>query len=139
MGVEDTGKMLMGIIADEEKKGIKSENIIVGGFSQGGAMALYCGLNYPNKLGALVVCSGYLPLHKEDIRKFEVKHKVPLLMCHGDSDNVVKTKFGKTTHAVMKAWGFSVGDMKLYKNMGHSACPQEMHDVQEFLRDKIVN
>jgi len=132
-GIDGTGKAIMGIIANEEKSGIKSENIIVGGFSQGGAMALYCGLHYPNKLCALVVCSGYLPMMREQIQKTVVKHKVPLLMCHGDADPVVQTKFGQATHMQMKAWGFPTGDLKLYKNMGHSACPQELADIGVFL------
>ena len=39
---------------------IKSDRFIIGGFSQGGAMSIYSGLLYPNKLAALICCSGYL-------------------------------------------------------------------------------
>lgn len=54
-----------GLISNEEKEGISSENIIVGGFSQGGAVALYTALTSPKKLGGIVGLSTWLPLHKQ--------------------------------------------------------------------------
>lgn len=39
------------MIQDEENAGIHSDRIMVGGFSMGGALALYSGCTYPNKLG----------------------------------------------------------------------------------------
>jgi len=53
-----------GLINNEEKEGISTENIIVGGFSQGGAVALYTALTSPKKLGGIVGLSTWLPLHK---------------------------------------------------------------------------
>ena len=42
------------LIADEEKS-VPSDKIFVGGFSQGGAVALYAGLTYKNQLGGRVL------------------------------------------------------------------------------------
>lgn len=42
-----------GLIAEEEKS-VPSDKIFVGGFSQGGAIALYSGLTYKNKLAGLI-------------------------------------------------------------------------------------
>jgi len=53
------------LIADEEKKGIDRSRIVVGGFSQGGAVALYSSFTIPQKpVAGLVVLSTWLPLHK---------------------------------------------------------------------------
>lgn len=53
------------IISDEEKKGVLRNRIMVGGFSQGGAAALYSALAY-NKppLAGIIGLSTWLPLHK---------------------------------------------------------------------------
>lgn len=53
-----------GLINSEEKDGINTENIYVGGFSQGGAVALYTALTSSKKLGGVVGLSTWLPLHK---------------------------------------------------------------------------
>jgi len=53
------------LIADEEKRGIDRSRIVVGGFSQGGAVALYSAFTIPQKpVAGLVGLSTWLPLHK---------------------------------------------------------------------------
>ena len=53
------------LIEGEEKLGISRDRIIVGGFSQGGALALYSTLtsSKPNVAGVIAL-SSWLPLHK---------------------------------------------------------------------------
>ena len=50
--------------AEEEEvdSGIPAHRIIIGGFSQGGAMSLLTGMTSERKLGGVVVMSGWLPL-----------------------------------------------------------------------------
>ena len=48
-----------------EAEGFASESIYVGGFSQGGAIALLACLTYPRKLGGAAVLSGWLMLRDE--------------------------------------------------------------------------
>lgn len=43
---------------------IDASRIILGGFSQGGAMSLLTGLTNERKLGGIAVLSGWLPLRK---------------------------------------------------------------------------
>jgi len=53
------------MIADEEKLGIDRSRIVIGGFSQGGAVALYSAFTVPQKpVAGIVVLSSWLPLHK---------------------------------------------------------------------------
>lgn len=52
------------MIENEVKAGIPPEKILLGGFSQGGALALYSALIYPQKLAGVVALSCWLPLHK---------------------------------------------------------------------------
>ena len=53
------------LIADEEKKGIDRSRIVIGGFSQGGAVALYSAFTVPQKpVAGIVGLSTWLPMHK---------------------------------------------------------------------------
>jgi predicted esterase len=57
-----TARNLNELVTAEIESGIPAERIVLGGFSQGGAMTLLTGLTTERKLGGLVVMSGYLPL-----------------------------------------------------------------------------
>ncbi len=53
-------------IEEEEKIGIARNRIIVGGFSQGGAVALFSSLTVPKpSLAGVLALSTWLPLHKK--------------------------------------------------------------------------
>lgn len=54
---------MLKLVDDEIKNGIPSERIIIGGFSQGGATALYTTLTSPHKFGGVLALSTWLPLH----------------------------------------------------------------------------
>jgi phospholipase/carboxylesterase len=41
-------------------RGVAANRIVLGGFSQGAALAAYAGLRYPRPLGGLVLLSGWL-------------------------------------------------------------------------------
>lgn len=58
------------MINNEIRAGIPADRIILGGFSQGGALALYSALTYPEKLGGVIGLSCWLPLHSRSESKF---------------------------------------------------------------------
>ena len=68
---DDRARVLQGVeavktqIAKLEARGVAPERIVVGGFSQGGAIALNAAYRHDKKLGACVALSGWLTL-KED-------------------------------------------------------------------------
>lgn len=61
-GMLKTRSALEDIIKTEVGEGTPQERIVLGGFSQGGAMTLLTGLTTPGKLGGLAILSGWLPL-----------------------------------------------------------------------------
>lgn len=63
-GIKQAAKNIHAMIDNEVKAGISPDKILVGGFSQGGALALYSALIYPHKLAGVVSLSCWLPLHK---------------------------------------------------------------------------
>jgi predicted esterase len=97
-------------ILDQEVKQIPSTNIVVGGFSQGGAMAIFtgygthvmkwrkphdgssCRLRRPQRLAGIVSCSGYVLNTVFDPQLSGIQRSnmgIPILVYHGESDGVV--------------------------------------------------
>lgn len=89
-GINQSCKLITDVL-DEEVKRIGSEKVIIGGFSQGGAMAMYTGLGYSKPLAGIISCSAYVlgPLHEEPQRITQENRKTPLLVCHGKMDSMV--------------------------------------------------
>ena len=64
-GIKKASEYIVSLIEAEISAGISSANIILGGFSQGGALSLYISLNTKYKLGGCIALSCWLPLHKQ--------------------------------------------------------------------------
>lgn len=60
-GIEQSKKAIEQLILRENERGVKTERIILAGFSQGGAQALYTGLRHADKLAGILALSTYLP------------------------------------------------------------------------------
>ncbi|KAM7205595.1 Phospholipase/carboxylesterase/thioesterase [Rhypophila sp. PSN 637] len=130
---------LNGLIQKEVEAGIPAERIVLGGFSQGGAMSLFSGLTAKVKLGGIVALSSYLLLSlkfAELLPTPNVNKETPIFMAHGDQDVVVPIQLGVKSHDALKGLGYNP-IFKIYPNMGHSACPREMDDVENFLKDRL--
>ncbi len=53
-------------ISEEEKRGVPRNRIVVGGFSQGGSVALYSALTHAKPpLAGIIGLSTWLPLHNQ--------------------------------------------------------------------------
>lgn len=109
--------------------GIPANRIIVGGFSQGGALALHTGLTFSQPLAGIVALSCWLPLHKSfpDARK--TSDTIPIFQCHGEIDPVVPYKFGQLSHVSLKTF-MKNAQFNSYPGLSHSSSQQEMDDVK---------
>jgi predicted esterase len=136
-GIKDSTKSVHKIIEEEEKKGTSSDRILLAGASQGGAIALYAGLTIKKRLAGILALSTYLPLNATFPSVLaEENLTTPVLMCHGEQDDIVKFEWGKRSYEVIKGLHKNI-TFKSYKNMGHSSCPQEMFDIMGFLAGMI--
>ena len=100
-----------GLIKAEVDGGIASDRVVLGGFSQGGAMSLFSGITAPYKLGGIFGLSCYLVLHnkiKDLIPANNPNQDTPILMGHGDADPLVKPQWGERTAHMLKELGFGV-------------------------------
>lgn len=138
-GILRSQKVFHTLIADEIAAGIPTERIVLGGFSQGGAMSLMAGITAPTKLGGIFGLSCYLLL-KDKVQSMvpadSPNKQTPIFMGHGDADPVVRYAWGQMTAEKLKGWGWSV-DFRTYKNLPHSAAPQEIDDLESYLLQRI--
>jgi phospholipase/carboxylesterase len=136
-GTQASAARIAGLLDAERAAGIASERLILAGFSQGCAMALYTGLRYPQRLGGLLALSGYLPLHESLATEASPANKdVPILMCHGQYDPVLPLVLGKSSAEILGAAGYRV-DWREYP-MQHQVCPEEIDDIGHFLRQRLA-
>lgn len=63
-GIKKATTYVHSLIEKEISEGIPSERIVVGGFSQGGALAIHSALTFPKKLAGVVALSCWLPMSK---------------------------------------------------------------------------
>lgn len=127
------------LIQNEIDSGIPADRVVLGGFSQGGAMSILGGLTARVKLAGIIGLSAYLVLSlkfADLVPKPEFNNDTPIFMAHGDSDQVVSTELGSKSYDLLKSMGYNA-TFKTYENMGHSACLEELDDVEEFLRKTL--
>ncbi|KAI1977034.1 hypothetical protein LOZ55_003821 [Ophidiomyces ophidiicola] len=127
------------LIQAELDKGIKPGRIVLGGFSQGGAMALITGLTSKEKLAGIFALSCYLPLShkfKELVPDGFPNLKTPVFMAHGDADAVVKFEFGQNSAKHLEDMGVDV-KFREYSGMGHTSDPLEIQDLENYLADVL--
>jgi len=133
-GIKAAAERLQALIADEEKLGVARGRILVGGFSQGGAVALYTALtsSADKPLAGVVAMSSWLLLARSFPAALKGNRETPILQCHGDSDHMVTLEFGQMTASLLKSFTKN-SQFKTYRGMDHSSCPQEIEDVKEFI------
>lgn len=103
-GIKNATVSVHGMINNEIKAGIPADRIILGGFSQGGALALYSALTYPERLAGVIGLSCWLPIHKSFPEIKACPDTLPVLLCHGDSDPIVNFKYGQLSHSILKTF-----------------------------------
>jgi len=165
-GIEDSIAKIMKLVDDEA--GVTSDNdddngekeckssldysrVVLAGFSQGGALALYTGMSQhrtkENKLGlglaGIVVMSGYLPNSKQ-FTVAKGSESTPILHCHGVDDNVVPVQATDVAKARVDELVTEKGgdnsnlyQVKTYRGLDHSVSMEELNDVANFLKRVI--
>ena len=132
-GVRESQAQINALIEREEKRGVPASNILLAGFSQGGAVALHTRLRHPRKLAGVMALSTYLPLAESlPSEGSAVNKSTPVFMAHGMFDNVVPLVMGAGSMTFLAGLGYAV-EWHQYP-MQHSVCPEEIKDIGTWLR-----
>jgi phospholipase/carboxylesterase len=135
--LEASRRQLEAWIRHERAKGIGSERIVVAGFSQGGAVALYAGLQHGERLGGLVALSSYHPFaDRIGERSSAANRAVPIFMGHGSYDPLVPLILAQHTLSRLRENGYDP-EWRTYP-MPHSVSPEEIADIARFLRARLA-
>ena len=131
-GVRNSQAQIGHLIAREIDRRIPSKNIVLAGFSQGGAIALHTGLRYPETLAGVMALSCYLPCADSFAAEATPANaKTPLLIAHGTQDPVVPYAMGKNSNDLLVKSGYAV-EWHEYP-MQHSVCLEEVRDIGTWL------
>ena len=131
-GVRASQKLVDDIVSSEGRRGIKPSQIILAGFSQGGAIVLQTALRYPERLAGVMALSTYLPLAGTVEKEVSAANKdVPIFMAHGKFDDIIPIDKAKRSREILEKLGYPV-TWKEYP-MPHSVCAEEIGDISKFL------
>jgi phospholipase/carboxylesterase len=136
-GLRDSQKLIEGLIARENARGIPSGRIVLAGFSQGGVMTLQVGLRQPKRLAGLMALSAYLPMSPMvEVERNAASNALPIFMGHGISDNIVPLALGKMSRDSLIKLGYEV-EWRQY-TMPHSVCAEELADIGAWLKRVLL-
>ncbi len=131
-GVRQSQAQIGHLIAREAERKIPFKNILLAGFSQGGAIALQSGLRYPQPLAGVMALSCYLPCSDSFAAEASAANaNTPLFIAHGTQDPVVPYAMGKQTNDVLVKAGYDVAWHEY--PMQHSVCIEEIRDIGAWL------
>lgn len=132
-GIRASQALIEALIRREQERGIGSERIVLAGFSQGGALALFAGARHARPLAGIMALSCYMPLAGTFAAERRAENAAtPIFLAHGLQDAVVAPALGEESRRQLEAAGCPV-EWHTY-SMPHSVCPQEVADIAAWLR-----
>jgi lysophospholipase-1 len=148
-GLKASREYLVSLIDDLVAQGVPEKRIVLGGFSQGHAMAMLVGLTsqeYCGKLGGLVGLSGYLPLADKMLALREeaglsekTDDDIHVFIAKGTRDMLVPKRYLTICTKKLLACGIKEERLtvKEYDGIGHAICGAELRDLCAWL-EKVV-
>jgi len=131
-GILHSAALVRALIRRENERGIPSHRIVLAGFSQGGAVAVYVATRHTEKLAGLMALSTYLlfPDRLERERVAE-NQSTPVFVGHGTQDPMVPLALGQDLATRLAQLDYPV-TWRQYP-MPHSVSPDEIEDIGEWL------
>ena len=130
--IEDLNAFLDALMVDED---ILPEQLALFGFSQGTMMSLHVGPRREDALAGIVGFSGRLL--EPDLLVDEVKMKPPVLLVHGDQDEVVPPQSLSEAAVGLEKARFKEVFAHVMKGTGHGIAPDGLSVALAFMRDKL--
>jgi phospholipase/carboxylesterase len=130
-GIRASQKQVEAMITEAQRRGAK--DVVLAGFSQGGAIVLQTALRHPQRLAGVLALSTYLPLHASlQAERSPANRDLPIFMAHGVYDDIIPLARAEQSRRVLEGLGYKV-EWHTYP-MAHSVCPEEIAQVSQFLR-----
>ena len=128
VGMAESKSLLDSLIEQQIEAGVPSSQIIIAGFSQGGAVAYHTALRSKHRLAGVMALSTYLAFAEElKSERNEINNGIDILVNHGNFDQVVPVELSKMSVDVLTGLGYSV-DYKLYP-MEHQVIMPQIKEI----------
>ena len=125
------------LIVRENGRGVPTSRIVLAGFSQGGAVALYAGLQHADKLAGIMALSTWLPVDEGiDLKPSAANLATSIFWGHGTQDAIVPLQLGEQTRNGLTKLGCVI-TWHSYP-MPHSVIPQEIVHISAWLQSVLA-
>lgn len=140
-GMAASVEIVNALIEDEINSGIDAENIVLAGFSQGGAIALMAALQSRLPLAGVMGLSTYLPDAANMLELYgktgrSASSPLPVFLAHGRQDDVILIRFAEQSREAMAGNDALDLEWQSYQ-MPHSVSPEEIRDISVWLKKTL--
>ena len=133
-GLEESARRIHAELEQQREAGIN--RFAIGGFSQGGALALFATLTHLEPLAAAICLSGYLPQDEYLAQQADrLTWQTPVFMAHGTQDDVVLHEYGEVSCDWLRRHGTPVDWYS--EAFAHTVTAEEFAALGEFMRNHL--
>eukprot|EP00967_Tisochrysis_lutea_P055504 scaffold69791_cov30-Tisochrysis_lutea.AAC.3 len=137
VGLEAAAARVASCVEREVEAGTPRNKVIVGGFSQGGAVALHVALRSPEPLAGCISLCSWLPLRESYPAALGGgAAQIPFLIAHGDADMVVPYSWSQLGHQKLRDCGLNVRMIRAI-GVGHGVDASVLREVGRFLGGQL--
>ena len=129
---EDLNAFLDGVMVDED---LLPEQVVVLGFSQGTMMALHVLPRREDPVAGIVAFSGHLLM--PELLADQAQCKPPVLLVHGDQDDVVPPQSLPAAAEALQEAGWEEVYAHIMKGTAHGIAPDGLSVALAFMRDRL--
>lgn len=129
---DDLNAFLDGVMVDED---LLPEQVMIVGFSQGTMMALHVLPRREDPVAGIVAFSGRLL--EPELLTDELQCKPPVLLIHGDADDVVPPQSLPEAAQALQDAGWKEVYAHIMKGTGHGIAPDGLQVALAFMRDRL--
>jgi phospholipase/carboxylesterase len=116
----------------ENARGVPANRIVLAGFSQGGAMAVFTGLRYEERIAGIMGLSCFDPLPGTlAAERHAANQSCPIFLAHGTQDPMVPISRARMLRTELTSLGYAV-EWREYP-MPHSVSMEEVRDIAAWL------
>lgn len=130
--IEDLNAFLDALMVDED---VLPEQVVLFGFSQGTMMSLHVAPRREDEIAGIIAFSGRLL--EPELLKDEAVSRPPVLLVHGDADDVVPVQSLPEAAEALQGAGWSDVYAHVMKGTGHGIAPDGLSVALAFMRDKL--
>ena len=132
-GIRASVAAITALMKRENERGVATERIVLAGFSQGGAFALFTGTRATQKLAGIIGLSCYMLLGATFAAERRVENlSTPIFLAHGTRDPVVDVSLGEETRVMLQEAGYPVTWQRY--PIPHSVSAEELTHIAAWLR-----